>query len=113
MIKALGLILFLTLTSCTGNQLQGSTTLLDAEKALTVANYAYQGVGTTLKTLADTNVLRGQNAANAKIYYDKAGDALLAAKKADEAANAQGIFAQVQLATEAIAQTDAVIHPKP
>lgn len=108
----LALSLASPLASCAGVNVSGTKSLADAEKTLTIANYAYQGIGETLKTAANTNILRGANAATVKVYYDKAGDALLAAKKAVEAANAQSILDQVSLAQDAIAQADAIIHPK-
>lgn len=87
-------------------------TIVTAEKSLTIAHYAYDGIGATLGNLADTNVLRGANAATAKAWFDKAGDALIVADKADNALNAKGIMDAIAQAEDAIAQANAIIHPK-
>lgn len=97
-----------------GGSVAGSApvTMLTAEKSLTIAHLAYNGIGTSLKNAADTGVLKGANAATAKVWYDKAGDALLVADKSDDAANANGIMAAVTLAEEAIGQASAIANPK-
>lgn len=79
-------------------------TITQAEKSLTLAHLAYDGLGATLKAAATTGVLHGSAAANAKTYYDKAGDALLVADKADDAANASGVMAAISTANDAIVQ---------
>jgi hypothetical protein len=88
------------------------TTLSTAEKSLTIAHLAYNGIGESLKASAESGVLVGMNAATAKSWFDKAGDALLVADKADAAANAQGILDAIILAEEAIAQANALVSPK-
>jgi len=85
------------------------TTIADAEKALTIAHLAYQALGETLKSGADSGILHGPNAATAKSYYDKAGDYLDVADKADAAANAQGIFSAVASAESFITQAKALV----
>jgi hypothetical protein len=86
--------------------------LADAEKSLTIAHLAYNGIGTALKSAADSGALRGANAATAKSWYDKAGDSLKAADAADVAANAPNINAAIAAATDAITQANAIIAPK-
>jgi uncharacterized lipoprotein NlpE involved in copper resistance len=101
------LVLSLALVGCNGvNVSQGALTT--AEKSLTIAHLAYNGAGTALKSAADSGVLKGQNAAQAKVYFDKAGDALALADKADTAANAQGILAQITIAEDLLAQASAL-----
>lgn len=102
------IVFALSLASCvsTGNPLS------DAEKGLTIAHLAYNGIGTALKAAADSGALRGANAASAKVLYDKAGDALKVADAADVAANAQNVNAAVAAATLAIAQANAIIAAK-
>lgn len=85
------------------------TTIADAEKGLTIANLAQQGLGYTLQDAAVSGILHGSAAAQAKGYYDKAGDFLLTAKAADEAANAQGVFAAVGSAEDFINQAKALV----
>lgn len=81
----------------------------DAEKALTIAHLAYQGIGLSLKSAAESGVLHGADAATAKALYDKAGALLDAADQADALANAQGVFDAVTQASALIAQVDALI----
>lgn len=86
-----------------------SSTLADAEKALTVAHLAYQGIGVSLKAAADSGVLHGADAATARQLYDRAGALLDAADQADALANAQGVLDAVTQASALIAQVDALI----
>lgn len=79
-------------------------TVAEAEKALTLAHLAYDGLGDTLKATATSGVLHGPAAATAKTYYDKAGDALLLADQADATANAKGIMDAISSADTAILQ---------
>ena len=110
--KLASIIFALALSSCAGTGLQGTQTLVDAEKSLTIAHLAYNGIGAGLLTAANSGVLKGANAAQAKVYFDKAGDALKVADTADNAANASGILAAVQQAQDAIAQANALVNPK-
>jgi len=84
-------------------------TTADAEKALTLAHLAYQGVGLSLQNAAESGALQGANAAKAKALYDKAGAALDAADAADAAANAPGMLAAIADANGAIAQLGALV----
>src|SRR6202000_1011568 len=77
-------------------------TLADAEKALTVAHLAYQAAGTALEEAAKSGVLHGADAAQAQALYDKAGDALDLADKADAAADADGVVEEVAAAQSLI-----------
>jgi len=79
-------------------------TTADAEKALTIAHLAYQGIGITLKQAAESGALHGADAAAAKALYDRAGMALDAADAADRSANATGVLAAVADAETAIAR---------
>lgn len=110
--KILASFLVLSLASCSGVQVTGSPALIVAEKTLTVSHKAYDAAGTLLKAAADTGLLKGANAATAKVYYDKAGDALNAADTADKATNAQGILDQVSIAEDAIGQAQTLIGKK-
>lgn len=79
------------------------------EKSLTIAHLAYNGIGDALISAAKTGVLHGPNAADARALYDKAGDALLVADKADAAANEQGVINAVTAATDAISAAQALV----
>lgn len=105
MIKPAFLILALGIASCgTTGTVVSPATLVTAEKALTVAHLAYDGVGMSLKTASDTGVLKGTAAATAKCWYDKAGDELAAADAADIALNAADIASAITKAQDAIVQ---------
>lgn len=80
-----------------------------AEKSLTIAHLAYNGIGGALVSAAQTGVLHGPNAADARVLYDKAGDALAVADKADAAANEQGVINAVSAATDAISAAQALV----
>lgn len=87
-------------------------TVANAEKGLTIAHLAYNGLSATILTATQTGLLKGANAATVKVYYDKARDALAAADAADKALNTQGIMAAAQAAQDAIAQASAIVSPK-
>lgn len=82
-------------------------TIVVAEKSLTIAHLAYDGLGISLKAAAESGVLRGTNAATAKCWYDLAGDKLIAADAADKALNASGVMAAIGEAQNAIVQSKA------
>lgn len=87
-------------------------TVKDAEKGLIVAHLALNFVGQQLIEQAQPGgLLHGEAALTAKHYYDVADDALRAADKADEAANAQGIVTAVSKANDALAQFNSILHP--
>lgn len=90
---------------------QAPETVLAAEKTLTVAHLALASIGNDLIALSASGTLRGNAAATAKVWYDRADDALRAADAADRAANAQGILEAVRLAQDAIFQANAIIAP--
>lgn len=104
--KTAFLILALSLASCgtPGQLVVGEQNIATAEKSLILAHLAYDGVGLTLKTSAETGVLRGSNAATARCWYNRAGDALLAADGADAALNAADIMSAISVAQSAIVQ---------
>lgn len=64
-----------------------TTTGADAEKALTLAHLAYQGVGIALEQAAESGALHGADAARAQALYDQAGAALDAGDAADAQAD--------------------------
>lgn len=105
---ALAFALALTISTpivVSGCQQFGTVTSQDmatAEKSLTVAHLAYNAIGKTILNLTQTGVLKGQTAAQVKVYYDKAGDALLAADQADKAANATSLNVAIANANDAI-----------
>ena len=106
--KFVTLVFAAALASCgTPGQVVGTPTIVAAEKSLTLAHLAYDGVGMSLKTAAETGVLKGANAATAKCWYDRAGDALNAADAADVALNASNIVAAITQAQDAIVQAKA------
>lgn len=118
------LVLSLVLTGCggvtscgvlTGGSVadQAPETVLTAEKTLTVAHLALEQVGNQLIELAQSGVLRGQAAAEAKVWYDRADDALKAADTADKAANVMGIINAVRLAEDALFQANTIIKGAP
>lgn len=82
---------------------------LTVEKSLTIAHLAYNGIGDGLIAATKTGALHGANAALAKGFYDKAGDALLVADKADAAANESGVVNAVSAATDAISSANALV----
>jgi hypothetical protein len=93
-----------------GCTLVDPATLQDAEKALTVAHLAYQAAGTALDEAARSGALHGADAAGAQALYDKAGDALDLADKADAAANADGVVEEVAAVQALIADLDKLTH---
>lgn len=95
------------LTSVTSPQ-----NIADAEKALTVAHLAYNSLGTIILNATQTGVLKGSAAAQVKVYYDKAGDALIVADKADKAANATDLVNAIRLAQDAIASATTLVGSK-
>lgn len=91
---------------------QSPQTMADVEKTLTIVHLAYNSIGRDLANAAGLHTLVGANAMLAKTWYDKAGDALSVADKADDAANQTGILAAVGDAEDAIQQANSIIHPK-
>jgi hypothetical protein len=87
-------------------------TTADAEKALTLVHFAYDGAGIALKHAAESGALKGADAANAKALYDRAGTALDAADQADAAANAPGVLAAVADTGALLIQIHALIANK-
>ena len=88
---------------------QAPAAALDAEKALTIANLAYQGIGLELKDAAERGMIHGENAATAKVWYDQAGDTLLTAHQLNAVANAQGVMDAVSKAQALIFQIKSLI----
>ncbi len=70
-------------------------TVADAEKGLTLAHLAYQGVSYGIQDAITTGYLHGTSAAQVKVWYDQAKVGLDAADAADAAANAQGVVDKV------------------
>lgn len=110
------LVFALALPSCSSLQnvpAPASSTTADAlttaEKVLTAAHKGYDATGVILVAAAKAGVLKGADAAKARAFYDKAGDALLVADTADKAANAKGIAEAIANAQDAIAQATALI----
>lgn len=116
-IVSLALILALSspLASCSTPSISASApvTVANAEKGLTIAHLAYNGLSSTILTATQTGLLKGPNATTVKADYDKAKKALDAADAADKALNAQGIVAAVQAAQDAITQASNLVSPKP
>lgn len=81
----------------------------DAEKALTLAHLAYQGIGDALIDATQTGALKGETAAQVQSLYDKAGAALDAADQMDTAANAPGVLAASAAVQATISQIVALI----
>jgi hypothetical protein len=100
------------LGACSTTAASSTTTtdaLADAEKGLTLAHLAYQGIGLALQNAAQSGALHGTDAANAKALYDQAGTALATADAADALANAQGVTDAVADANALIAQIHTLI----
>lgn len=118
LMKPLSIVLMLALSSplasCNTPSISQAApvTVANAEKGLTIAHLAYNGLSATILTATQTGLLKGQNAATVKAYYDKARDALAAADAADKALNTQGIIAAVLAAQDAIAQASNIVTPK-
>lgn len=103
--KFAAVFLAAALAACvTPSQIVGTQTIVAAEKSLTLAHLAYDGVGQSLKAAADSGVLRGPAAATARCWFNRAGDALSAADAADRAANAPDILSAITAAEDAIVQ---------
>lgn len=102
------------LSGCAGTSISqvAPKTVADAEKALTLAHLAYDGLGQALKAAATSGLLHGADAAKAKVLYDQAGDAIALADKADSVANAQGIYDAVTQANDLITQASAFAKAK-
>jgi hypothetical protein len=88
------------------------TVLADAEKALTVAHLAYQGIGISLQQAAQSGALHGPNATTAQGLYDKIGGFLDTADAADAALNAQGVLDAVTQADALVTQINSLIPKK-
>ena len=82
---------------------------IEAEKALIIAHLAYNALGTQLIAAANSGVLTGSDAAQAKVIYSKAGDALKLADAADKAANEANLAAAIMQANALIAQAQALV----
>ena len=96
-----------------GSVAQGApSTVSTAEKGLTVSHLAYQAVGISLQSAAQSGGLHGANAATAQSLFDKAGAAPDIADQADAAANAAGITDAVYQADVLLAQISALLPPK-
>lgn len=98
-----------TLNSAINNAPQ---TVSQAEQGLTLAHLAYQGLGDALKSAADSRLLKGAAAAQAKSLYDQAGAALDTADTADGLANAKSMADAVSQANALIIQAKALINPQ-
>lgn len=110
------LLAFVALAGCSnvpflnGNSVAGSAPVAvtaNTEKALTIAHIAYNGLAASLTIAVNNGVLHGGDAAKAKVYFDKAGDALLVADKADAAANENGVLSAISDAEDAITSASA------
>jgi len=86
-----------------------TTATADAQKALTLAHLAYQGIGEALRNAALSGALHGPAAAEAKALYDKAGAALDAADTAQAAADAPDMLSAIAEANALIAQLHTLI----
>lgn len=87
-------------------------TIGEAEKVLTVAHLAYNTVSENIITATTLGTLHGTNAATVKLWYDKAGDALLAADQLDKVANAQGVMDKVSTINTLLAQIASIVPTK-
>lgn len=88
------------------------STFQQAEKALTIAHLAYNTLGTQLITAAKAGLLKGEDAATAKVYYNKAGDALKLADNAAKLGNETNLLAAINQANAAIADAQTLIGGK-
>ena len=86
-------------------------TIEGAEKVLALTHLTYNGLSQAILAATQQHVIHGTTASLVKEYYDRAGDALNLADKADQAADVQGITSQVQTATSLITQASAIINP--
>lgn len=77
---------------------------INTEKALTITHLAFQGVSDAILSATSTGLLKGANAAQVRVYYDKAGAALDVADTADKALNEQGVLSAISDAQDAISQ---------
>ncbi len=105
------LCLLIPLAGCANNAINPAD-LGSAEKSLTLAHLAYQGISDTILAATKSGVLKGTAAAQTKVYYDKAGAALDVADKADTAANAPDIITAVLQANDAITQASNLVKGK-
>lgn len=81
----------------------------EATKILTATHQAYNALGQILLDNARSGVLHGDAAAKAKVWYDKAGDALDVADKAKATSDESGILAAVAKAKSAIASAKSLL----
>lgn len=83
------------------------------EKALYVVEAGFKGVSLGLNAAVDAGLLKGERAAKAKGYYDKAYMALKLARAAYDAGNASSLGQQAAIAMDAIANLQAMLAPRP
>ncbi len=105
--KFIALALVVSLGGCHSLTSLAPDASLNTEKALTIAHIAYNGVGNGLMKAVSFGVLKGADAAKAKVFFDKAGVALDAADKADKAANDTDVVKFINDAQDAIASASA------
>ena len=82
---------------------------LAAEGVLATLDFLGENVN-SLEEAAKSGVLHGADAAQAQALYDKAGDALDLADKADAAADADGVAEEVAAAQALIADLGKLTH---
>lgn len=88
-----------------------SVTIKD-EKALYTAEAAFAGVSYGLQAAVNSGYLKGEAAGQAKVYYDRAYQALLLARKAHAAGNADSLGVQVASVLDLVSDLQAML-PKP
>lgn len=109
--KALVFSICLLLTACdttpilNGSSVAQTAGISDqATKSLTVAHQSYNAVGQALIQAAESGVLKGAAAKQAKALFNKAGDALAVADTAYRASNETNLLRAISEANSAIAQ---------
>jgi ABC-type phosphate/phosphonate transport system substrate-binding protein len=94
------------LAGCAG----GATSTQQAvEKYLIAAHQTYEALGVTLTAAAQTGLLKGSAATEAKIVYDQVGTDLAEADAAYDAGNATGLTSALAAASADSAKASALI----
>lgn len=81
----------------------------NAQKGLTVAHLAYNAIGSQILQATSSGLLKGNAAAQVKVVYDKAGDALNIADTAERAGNTTNLLHAIQEANSAISQAKSLL----
>lgn len=120
-LRMTGLVLAIGLGGCStvtglmsGSSVASQNPVVSAktEQALTIAHLAFNGVSQLILDNTSNGLLKGATAAQVKVYYNEAGDALDVADKADNALNEPGVLSAISKANDAIASASSLVKGK-